>query len=105
MPASQGYWTSQSVSNRTAANTTRKWSHMDICTYMHSSMLGISLTAEVLDSKFHLMSQINSKNSDNSTGSMEFGIEYSHETKKFEVVMYTVSLSEMSIKTGPVHLP
>ena len=46
---------------------------------MPSSTLNISVTTEVLDSKFHLTSQIKSEISENTTGVMDFDIEYSHE--------------------------
>ena len=72
---------------------------------MPSSTLNISITTEVLDSKFHLTSQINSEISENITGSMGFDIESSHEIWKFEVVRDNVSAPAMSIKTIPVCWP
>ena len=103
---SQGYGTIGSVSRRTAANPTEviTWTFLQHL-YALIYTLYISVTTEVLDSKFHLTSQINSEISDNTTVSIDFDIEPSHEIYKFWVVMDTVSAPEMSIKTDPVSSP
>ena len=105
MPASQGYGTIRSVSSLNSCKLYQS-DHMNISqTYMHFSIADILVPTEVLEWKFRLTSQINYKNSENTTGSIDFDIEYSDETLKFEVVMHTVSAPQMSIKADPVHSP
>ena len=44
-------------------------------TFMHFFIADIRVITEVLEWKFRLTSQINSKNSENTTGSVDFDIE------------------------------
>ena len=80
MPASQGYGTIWSVSSLNRCKLHQS-DHVNVSqTYMHFSIADIRVTTEVLEWKFRLTSQINSKNSETTTGSIDFDIEYSDET-------------------------